>query len=85
MVMIEIDSNYIDAEPMKSKSGADHIKAYLALLDRIKSTGDCDPKMHILDNEASDEYQAEIKKHTKMQMVPPDTHHRNIAERGIII
>ena len=36
-----------------------------------------------MDNEASDDYQAEIKKHTKMQMVPPDTHRRNIAERAI--
>ena len=51
---------------MKSKSGADHIKAYFALLNRIKATGVCDPQMHILDNEASDEYQAEIKKYTKM-------------------
>ena len=83
MVMVEIDSNYIDAEPMKSKSGADHVKAYLALMKRITATGVCDPKMHILDNEASEEYQDEIKKHTKMQMVPPDTHQRNIAERAI--
>ena len=83
MVMVEIDSNYIDAEPMKNKTGAEHIRAYLALLTRIRATGVCDPKTHILDNEASNDYQAEIKKHTKMQMVPPDTHRRNIAERAI--
>ncbi len=57
MVMVEIDSNYIDAEPIKSKSDADHIKAYLSLLEQITAIGVCDPKMHILDNEASDEYQ----------------------------
>ena len=68
---------------MKNKTGAEHIRAYLALLNRIRATGVCDPKMHILDNEASLEYQTEIKKHAKMQMVPPDTHRRNIAERAI--
>ena len=83
MIMVEVDSNYIDAEPMKNKSGKEHIRAYQALLERIKATGVCDPKLHILDNEASKEYQQEIKKQCKMQMVPPDTHRRNIAERAI--
>ena len=68
---------------MKSKSGADHINAYLSFLERITAMGACNPKFHILDNEASNEYQNEIKKRTKMQMVPPDTHRRNIAEWAI--
>ena len=49
----------------------------------MKTTGICNPKKHILDNEASNEYIEEIKKEFKMEMVPPDTHRRNIAERAI--
>ena len=53
MIMVEIDSNYIDSEPMKIRSEGEMIRAYQALLKRIKRTGVCDPKEHILDNEAS--------------------------------
>ena len=83
MVMVEIDSNVIDAEPMKNKTGAEHIKAYQELLKRMKASGVCKPKKHVLDNEASNEYQDEIRKECKMEMVPPDTHRQNIAERAI--
>ncbi len=31
MVLVEIDGNYIDAEPMKNKTEGSMIKAYLAL------------------------------------------------------
>ena len=51
----------------------------------MKLTGVCNPKMHILDNKASEEFQSEIKKPCKMQMLPPDTHRRNLAERAIHI
>ena len=82
MVLVEIDSNYIDVEPMKSKESKEMVKTYQELLRRIKLTGVCDPKMHVLDNEASKEYQEAIQKQCKMQLVPPDTHRRNIAERA---
>ena len=65
MIMVEIDGNYIDAEPMKDKTGTEHIKAYQELLSHIKASGTCDPKLHILDNEASKEYQKEIEKQCK--------------------
>ena len=83
MVLVEIDSNYIDAEPMKNRSQGEMIRAYQALLERIKSTGVCDPKHHMLDNEASAEFQKVIREQAKLQLVPPDTHRRNIAERVI--
>ncbi len=38
--------------------------------------------MHILDNEASDAFKKEIGKNCNLQLVPPDTHHRNLAERA---
>ena len=39
--------------------------------------------MHILDNEASVEFKKEIRKNCNLQLVPPDTHRRNLAERAI--
>ena len=83
MVMVENDSSYIDAEPMKDKTSQEMIKTYKELLRRIKASGVCNPKLHILNNKTSKEYQEEIEKQCKMQMVPPDTHRRNIAERAI--
>ena len=47
---------------MKNRKGKEHIKAYQELLCHIKLSGVCDPKIHILDNKASNEYQDEIQK-----------------------
>ena len=74
MVMVEIDSSYIDAEPMNNRTEDEIIKAYQKLLGRIKSTGVCNPKKHMLDNEASNEYKKVIKEQSKLQLVPPDNH-----------
>ncbi len=35
MVLVEVDGNYIDAEPMKNKSEGSIIKAYLILCTRL--------------------------------------------------
>ena len=35
MVLVEVDGNYIDAEPMKNKSEGSIIKAYLILWTRL--------------------------------------------------
>ena len=84
MVIIEVDSNYIDAEPLKdSSTDGSLIQAYQTLWNRITASGVIKPKMHILDNEVSVRFKAEIKKNCAMQLVPPDTHRRNLAERGI--
>jgi hypothetical protein len=39
--------------------------------------------MHILDNKASAELKAAIKKNCAIQLVPPDNHRRNLVERAI--
>ena len=83
MVLVEIDSNHIDAEPMKSKTEDSMIQAYLTLWKRLTSSNIVKPKMHMLDNEASEKFKDEIKKNCKIQLVPPDTHRRNLAERAI--
>ena len=56
MIMLEIDSSCIDAEPMKNRTEGEILKAYQKLLDRIKITSVCNPKKHMLVNKVSEEY-----------------------------
>jgi hypothetical protein len=83
MILVEVDGNYIDAEPLKNKSEGAMIKAYLVLWQRLTAKGTVKPTTHILDNEASAAFKAEIKKNCTIQLVPPDNHRRNLAERAI--
>jgi len=53
MVMVEIDSNAILVEPMKSRKDEEMIRVYNALLLRLKRAGIV-PKKHVLDNEVSE-------------------------------
>ena len=42
------------------------------------------PNTHVMDNEISSEFTAALTKNdTTYQLVPPHTHRRNLAERGI--
>ena len=83
MVLYEVDGNYIDAELMRDHSDKSMIKAYQALWARTTRMRKENPKLHILDNEASAAFKAEIRKNCEYQLVPPDTHRRNLAERAI--
>ncbi len=83
LIIVELNKNVIDAEPMKDKTGKKHIKAYQELLRWMKSAGICNPKMHILDNRQATNIKMRSKKECKMQMVPPNTQKRNKAERAI--
>ncbi len=80
MVLVKIDSNFINAEPMKSKTEDAMINAYLTLWKGLTETKTVKPKMHVLDNEASEKFKNEIKNNCKMQLVPPDTHQQNLAK-----
>jgi hypothetical protein len=54
MVMVEIDSNAILVEPMKSRKDQEMIRAYYdALVKRLQRAG-IKPKKHVLDNEISE-------------------------------
>ena len=84
MVMVEIDSNAILVEPLKSRKDPELTRAYKSMMLRFKRAGIV-PKKHILDNEISeamkdvirDEYNMEI------ELVPPGCHRRNAAEVAI--
>ncbi len=83
MLIYNVDGNYIDVEPMKDNKDNSMIKAYGALWGRIMKLRENKPSMHILDNEASTAFKAAIKQNCNLQLVPPDTRHRNLAERAI--
>ena len=83
MVCYESKSNAILMEPMKSRKEGDMIKAYRAIMTRIKAAG-IHPKLQILDNEASAKYKEEIVRQVgAYELVPSNQHRRNIAERAI--
>ena len=59
------------------------VRAYQKLVNRLKEKGML-PKIHILENEGSEEFYEAIKQNNmKYQLVPPHDHRRNIAEKAI--
>jgi len=75
MVMVEINSNAILVEPMKSRKDDEMIRAYNALLLRLKRAGIV-PKKHVLDNKVSENMKNHIRDTCKinMELVPPGCH-----------
>jgi hypothetical protein len=84
MVMVEIDSNAILVKPMKSRKDEEMIRAYNALLLRLKRAGIV-PKKHVLDNEVSENMKNRICGTCKInkELVPPGCHRHNAAEVAI--
>ena len=82
MVMVHIDSNAVLAEPIRNRTSGEMIRAYLALIARIKRAG-FEVNKHVLDNECSDELKQLIRENSGLQLVPPGNHRANIAEVGI--
>ncbi len=84
MVMVEIDSNAILAEPTKNHKDAKIIRAYNLLLLQLKPAGIV-PKKHVLDNEVSENMKNHIHDTCKldMELVPPGCNRHNAAEVAI--
>jgi hypothetical protein len=83
MVLVEVDGNFIDAEPMKNKTAGSMIKAYLVLWKWLTASGTVKPTTHLLYNKASEEFKAEIRKKCSTQLIPLDNHQQNLAEGAI--
>eukprot|EP00804_Cyclotella_cryptica_P016849 CCRYP_001818-RA/>CCRYP_001818-RA protein AED:0.39 eAED:0.38 QI:0/-1/0/1/-1/1/1/0/475 len=84
MIACEMDSNYIDAEPLKDRTKGALVGAYTAIFTRWKQTGMISPNWHILDNEAPNELKAAIRENgCRVELTPADMHRRNAAERAI--
>ena len=82
MVMVDIDSSNIIVEPMKSRKDAEMIRAYQALILRLKRANII-PKKHVLDNEISEAMKELIRDQYQLKFVPPGCHRRNVAEVAI--
>merc|ERR1719148_127834 len=84
MVMVEVDSNVILVEPMKSKHDDEMQRAYKHLILRLKRAG-VKPKKHVMDNEVSESMKNLIRDEYNMELelVPPGCHRRNAAEVAI--
>ncbi len=83
MVAIHLDANYIFNEPMKNRTEGEMIKAYQKIINRMKAAG-LGLKTHWLDNEASTAYKECIRNNGMIhELVPPDNHRSNLAERAI--
>jgi hypothetical protein len=83
MVLIKINSNTILVKAMINHTTGEMIQAYQVLVDCLRSAR-VTPKMHILDNECSAKFKERIQlNNMQYQLVPPNDHRRNIAEKAI--
>ena len=83
LVLYDYDSNAILAEPMKTRTGQEHKRAYEHLHQYLVKRG-LRPQLQRLDNEASDllkEYMGT--EQVTYQLTPAGDHRRNAAERAI--
>jgi hypothetical protein len=72
MIMVEINSSAILVEPTKSQKDAEMIRAYNALLLRLRQAGII-PKKHVMDNKVSENMKNHIKDNCRLtiELVPP--------------
>eukprot|EP00804_Cyclotella_cryptica_P003838 CCRYP_020455-RA/>CCRYP_020455-RA protein AED:0.30 eAED:0.34 QI:0/0/0/1/1/1/2/0/650 len=83
MILYHVDSNSIWAEPTKNKTEGELILARNRALQRMKACG-IQPTRQVLDNEISAAYKLAITASgMTYQLVPPDDHRSNIAEKAI--
>ena len=84
MVAYHCDTNAILVKPFQTQEDCHRIPAYTRIMIRLKTCGHIIDHQ-VLDNEASKEYFRHVTNiwTATYQMVPPDVHRRNIAERAI--
>lgn len=82
-IMYDYDSNAILAEPIKNRTAGEIVRACTTLHDLLTQRG-LQPKLHVMDNEASQSLQQAINsRDINFQLAPPHIHRRNAAERAI--
>jgi hypothetical protein len=83
LVLYEYDTNAILTEVLHNRTAPEILQAYKKLVKYLHNRG-FRPKIHWLDNEASEELkQFNNSKQIEFQLVPPHMHRRNAAERAI--
>ena len=82
MILCVVDTNVILAVPFKNKKKQQLTLTYLSIKKGLNKRGH-KINMHTLDNEASELHTDTIEEEQcTYQLVPPDVHHRNAAERA---
>ena len=82
-ILYDYDSNSILVEPIKNRQAASITNAWKRTHDRLTKHGHA-TKNFIMDNECSTEFKKSLIKHNiKFQLVPPNEHRANAAERAI--
>ena len=84
MIVYHCDTNLILVVPFKTRKDTHRPKAYDKIMQRI-SDHKLTVYLQILDNKASAEYKRVVNKKWKInyQLVPPNTHRGNAAERDV--
>ena len=77
------DPNAIVVEPMKNRSEGEHLRVYDKIYNQLTTAG-FTPQLQKMDNEASTLLKNKIQENEcAYQLVPPDNHRANPAERAI--
>ena len=84
MVAYHCDANVILTCTFKTRKNRHRLEAYAAIVELLKQRSH-NVDLQVLDNEASAAYKKEITETWggKFQLVPPNMHQRNAAERAI--
>jgi len=83
MVFYHYDHNYTRAIPLKNRSDAECLRACAKFYDECLQCG-APPALNIMDNQASRAIKAAtLASNSDYQLVPPDNHRVNAAERAI--
>ena len=84
MIAYHCDANLILSNPFSSRKYTHRLLAYDKIMQRL-TDNKLLVDLQILDNEASVEYKRVVKKkwNANYQLVPPNTHWSNAAERAI--
>jgi hypothetical protein len=83
IICYSYDANYIRPIAMKSKYGAEWVKSFGFVFDKMTAKG-FKPKLQTMDNEASSALKKYFtEKQMNYQLVPPHCHITNAAERAI--
>ena len=82
-ILYNYDSNAILVHPLKTRQASEIAKVWQCLYDKLTKHGN-EIKNFILDNEFSHDLRLALKKNKiSFQLVPPNVHRRNAAERAI--
>ena len=83
LVAYHYDANFIMGYPVKDRKAPTLTAAWQNIHKEFEKAGTA-PQVWILDNEVSQELKdAFIKNNTEFQLVPPNSHRQNLAERAI--